>query len=428
MTTEIAILNTAAVALAADSAITLSTPKGSKSLHSGNKLFSISKYEPVAAMTYNNATLNGIPWETLLKLCRSQLADCSCPTVHEYATHLIDFLDGGNKHIPQDLQRAFISQLARQLFRGIRSSAIRRVESYLDEDQATADEALAEHLRQVTDELHGMLSGAESFPTAPTELYENVAESYHDEIEEAYSRAFGHLGVDTDVYEKLKALPPLWFVSDNFSDIFTGIVIAGFGEEEIYPSYVEIQIEGVACDQLKYRIEQYSGVDPLNPAIVRPFAQREMVDTFMTGVNPEYEEMLNRTLRAAFDAYADKLLEHISELDETRKAEIKRAVEGGNQGVVETINESLEDFTHDEYVAPIIDTVEALTKDQLAEMAESLVNLTSLKRRVSEAVETVGGPVDVAVISKGDGLVWIKRKHYFDPALNQQFFANYFRR
>ncbi len=40
--------------------------------------------------------------------------------------------------------------------------------------------------------------------------------------------------------------------------------------------------------------------------------------------------------------------------------------------------------------------------------------------------ETVGGPIDVVVISKGDGFVWIKRKHYFKPELNPHFFSNYY--
>lgn len=40
--------------------------------------------------------------------------------------------------------------------------------------------------------------------------------------------------------------------------------------------------------------------------------------------------------------------------------------------------------------------------------------------------ETVADPIDVAVISKGDGFVWIKRKHYFERELNQHFFANYY--
>ncbi len=60
-------------------------------------------------------------------------------------------------------------------------------------------------------------------------------------------------------------------------------------------------------------------------------------------------------------------------------------------------------------------------------MAEALVNITSLKRRVSVEAETVGGPIDVAVISKGDGFIWIKRKHYFDAKENPYFFNNYFR-
>jgi hypothetical protein len=40
--------------------------------------------------------------------------------------------------------------------------------------------------------------------------------------------------------------------------------------------------------------------------------------------------------------------------------------------------------------------------------------------------ETVGGPIDVAVLSKGDGFIWIKRKHYFKPELNPHFLTNYF--
>ena len=75
---------------------------------------------------------------------------------------------------------------------------------------------------------------------------------------------------------------------------------------------------------------------------------------------------------------------------------------------------------------PITIVVESLPKEGLAEMAEALVSLTSLKRRVSLdgslAAETVGGPIDVAVISKGDGLVWIKRKQYFSPNLNHRYF------
>ena len=58
-------------------------------------------------------------------------------------------------------------------------------------------------------------------------------------------------------------------------------------------------------------------------------------------------------------------------------------------------------------------------------MAESLIYLTYLKRRITFAEESVGGAVDVAIISKGDGFVWIKRKLYFDSKLNEHFIDNY---
>lgn len=79
-----------------------------------------------------------------------------------------------------------------------------------------------------------------------------------------------------------------------------------------------------------------------------------------------------------------------------------------------------------QYISPLVDTVAYLEKEDMAEMAESLISLTFLKRRMMSSEETVGGPVDVAIISKSDGFVWIKRKHYFQPDLNHHFFSNYY--
>ena len=69
--------------------------------------------------------------------------------------------------------------------------------------------------------------------------------------------------------------------------------------------------------------------------------------------------------------------------------------------------------------------MEALTISELAQVASTLVDLSSFEQQMSLDSETVGGPVDVAVISKGDGFVWIDRKHYFRKELNDHFFRNY---
>jgi len=61
----------------------------------------------------------------------------------------------------------------------------------------------------------------------------------------------------------------------------------------------------------------------------------------------------------------------------------------------------------------------------MATLAESLVSTTAMKQKVSLELETVGGPIDVAFISRNDGFIWIKRKHYFEEKLNPFFFQKY---
>jgi len=75
MTAEVAILNKNAVALAADSAVTLRNPETQKVYNTANKLFMLSKYHPVGIMVYGPASLMGVPWETVIKIYREELHD-----------------------------------------------------------------------------------------------------------------------------------------------------------------------------------------------------------------------------------------------------------------------------------------------------------------------------------------------------------------
>lgn len=82
----------------------------------------------------------------------------------------------------------------------------------------------------------------------------------------------------------------------------------------------------------------------------------------------------------------------------------------------------------DQFATPTLENICSLSPMELANLAEAMVNLTSLHRQFTHEEATVGGPTDVALISKGDGFIWVKRKHYFQPELNHHFFRNYFRR
>ena len=75
-----------------------------------------------------------------------------------------------------------------------------------------------------------------------------------------------------------------------------------------------------------------------------------------------------------------------------------------------------------EHYLPLRRIIGGLAIEEMSELAETLVMLESLKEKVTSRTQSVGGPIDVAVITKAEGLVWIKRKLFFDPEINQRYF------
>jgi 20S proteasome alpha/beta subunit len=52
------------------------------------------------------------------------------------------------------------------------------------------------------------------------------------------------------------------------------------------------------------------------------------------------------------------------------------------------------------------------------ELAEFLVHATIQFVRFKPGDATVGGPIEIATITKHEGFKWVRRKHYYDPRLN----------
>ena len=150
-----------------------------------------------------------------------------------------------------------------------------------------------------------------------------------------------------------------------------------------------------------------------------PFAQREMVDIFMSGVDSRLVTALVESLAEIFNEYPQAIVDSIETMGEDEKSNLKNQFQPKSDELVEQISTYLNNYRLSNST-PILNVVISLPKTELAAMAESLVNLTSMKRKVSLQAETVGGPVDVAVISKRDGFVWIKKKQYFQQELNPQ--------
>jgi hypothetical protein len=187
-------------------------------------------------------------------------------------------------------------------------------------------------------------------------------------------------------------------------------------------------MEGVLLNFVKARRNENKSatIAEDNASVIAPFAQGEMVSLFMEGIDPRFAQRIGGALEDFGDGLADRLVVGTN-ASGRRETTLRKEITQAKEALVQKFFEDLATYIQRRHIQPVVTAVSNLPKEDLAAMAESLVSLTSFKRRVTHDPETVGGPIDVAVISKGDGFIWIRRKHYFDPALNHHFFANYFR-
>jgi hypothetical protein len=92
MTAEVALLNKGAVALAADSKVSIGGSRPVKTYDSQNKIFTLSKVHPVGIMIYNNADFMKYPWETIIKQYRKSKSVRSEPTLEAWGDDFVRFL------------------------------------------------------------------------------------------------------------------------------------------------------------------------------------------------------------------------------------------------------------------------------------------------------------------------------------------------
>jgi len=119
MTAEIAILNSNAVAMAADSAVTIGREAG-KVYTSADKLFQMSNNAPVGIMFYGKAVLLGVPWETVVKCYRSELGNKTFPRLEDYLKDFTRFVKRSRQMFPRKHQRDHVRSIILSFFHFIR--------------------------------------------------------------------------------------------------------------------------------------------------------------------------------------------------------------------------------------------------------------------------------------------------------------------
>lgn len=195
---------------------------------------------------------------------------------------------------------------------------------------------------------------------------------------------------------------------------FSGVSVAGYGESDIFPSYQLLYVHGHVGDELFVSGRKGESVTHGRGSLIVPLAQKSMIDLFTDGFGFSLWSIIETASQEALRGFAADLEAQGVALAAVDHAELASTRH----------REFMEKWTRknwQENYDPLMGVLTSLSVEEMAHLAETLLLLQSLKERVTSASEEVGGPIDVAVITKSDGLVWLKRKHFFDAGMNLRY-------
>lgn len=417
MTCEVAVMNKEAIALAADSAVTSHPGPQDKIFNSVNKIFMLSDQHPIAVMMYGSAQLTGIPWEIVVKLYSEELNGRTFPKLKDYYKDFIRFIKKNTHLFPADHQEELFGDIISALFLSLKEEVIREVRRRLYQHGYVATNETRQIVNTIIEktkkDFKNKATPANQFLTK--KFSKQVLKKYRSLIQHLKKGIFQNLPIDKkhDRYLDLMAMDFLESLKNEPTPYDSGIVFAGFGKDDIFPRLYSFESLGIINNQFIYTENQYNSkqISKTVDSGIVPFAQDDMIASFMDGIHPNCRLDFVDYVSSRFK----KILEKVGLPKSNKKAKLLKKIE---RDEIYNLEQYLEAMCKYGFSGPTMEIVSDLPKYELALMAETLVSLTSFRRKISEYSETVGGPIDVVVISKMDGFKWIKKKSYFDPDLN----------
>lgn len=414
MTAEAAVMNKKAVVLAADSAATTKSNEGGSDeiYNSVNKLFQLS--DEMGIMVYGNANFLGIPWETIIKLFKKDLEknDRKFETTRECGDYFIEFIrENRSKFFSENDVKKHVAKKIHSFFKIIENNIKKDIYEYLnnrseDKIKKKGLEMIAGREINNAFEMLKSQDKIEGVDFSPQEFNRQ----YGDIIKNVREKTFEEVTISKTAQETLLKTARLFFERWFFKN--SGIVISGFGGKEIVPSLVKFSIESFICNNLKYRCETECNLreDGLSASLF-PFAQTDVSQGFINGIHPDFETFTQAYLNESLENQHQEVIDFLHQEDVNNIDKLEQKLRDQKEKLKEKYKKEFKSYQHENYIDPVLEGVSILPKRELADMAKSFVSLASFKKKISAGEsETVGGPIDVAIISKGDGFSWIEKK------------------
>ena len=414
MTSEIAVMNQRAVALAADSAVTLIDGGTVVVRNEQRKLFNLVEGQPIGVMFFGMADMLGHPWDHLIEHYQTKhRKDAAKAHVRDYGAAFTAMLDNLEEFFPPERQNEDYRRLLASVFRHIFAYAQFLRESS-DDPTLTADDkrVLEAAIERVWREYQFQEDGSarRDLSCFPQSFARSVVARHAAQINELINYGFGQFSLSKQADEHLRDIAGFCVTKDLFLEDVSGLVFAGFGAEDRYPSVVTYYVSAMIDGIVKRSEVSVDVIDNEIRSKVRVFADSEVTHAFLRGIDFNLERRLYAGFRMLLHGVVDELIAAFPNAPAGVREELRKRFQGDFvPRYFESFRGMIGEYQQHAFINPVLRVLEIAGRGELAETARNLVELNIFKKRIMAQKETVGGAIDVAIISRDGGFQWVSK-------------------
>lgn len=432
MTAVVGILNKSGAAIAADSAVTRTRYNNwgtTKITKNGNKMIRLSNCVPISVMTTGNGEYLRTPWEIIIRHYRLHRGDIPHQTVEACVHDFFRYIADNHLFCEEEITKYWIRFNLERLFDYANSMIDYTVKGRDDDNRLKSPKT---YLKSFLTQLHRYRGNC---------LTTDICEQFKDYTPEQFHVFIGDM---ITAFLSEKEYQEDGFNINNFPKEFLAslqddleltlmvklttrryhdersaeLVFTGFGADQEYPSLVSTVVFEGFDNRVNYHIrpEDIICISDENPVAICPFAQKDIVDSLLRGLHDGYSRIVAKTINDIYSPFGnvifdinenDKEFENLDFFDfhimlqKVKTADLDKKFFNANERYLNKKQHKWEKNLEDYDLLA------------MAALAQSLIELTGFHRILTFSQEGVGGPVDLAVITKNEGFTWLSRKSWY---------------
>lgn len=397
MTSQIAVFNLDGVAVASDSVTTVSNRNGSRTFPGAQKIYDLGPNHRSVVMACGSSRFMNVPYSVLIPQWKATL-DGPMPRDRDYAESFAAWLPSRKDLFGDEQQVDFLHYLVRDYFLSVRSRILHRLEEQELTDapwdgvdvRLLVDDVVSGYQRALEnlEDLDGRDAGRDA----------EFLAAHQEAVQEEFDFVFDdtpRTPISDDILRE--AVPLLVLGKQESWGSNSTLAFIGYGAEDTFPGHQTLALTGMVNDRVMMHRWEESQISVSNESLLTPFAQDEAIHTFLRAYNRQFPGIGHDSIDALVEEFASRFDVDREILEELREQAHKE------------FGDSIESWSWQQFISPMLDTVGSLPLIDLARMAESLVGIQALRAQSTTQQPSVGGNIALLTISPENGVTWLRR-------------------